>query len=515
MRRLDTLLLSVLTTATLAGCHETPAGTPASSDRDTPTETAASTAEAAEAPTAGSDAPDAAAAHTVHAAVPGRVVAGSPTWLDARGTELPDGVDADVSWSCSDGTRAQGVLTEVTFADAGDVRCVVELETDTVRRSGMLDITVHDTPAQWTVMVFVNGDNNLESAALDDLMEMEVVGSTDDVQVVVQMDRAEGYSAADGDWTTARRYLVGAARQRGIQTRYLEDLGEVDSGDWRTMAELVEWSAEHFPAERYAFVMWNHGEGWKSMRTEEGAMRSISDDDESHTTVSIAGGDLEEFLHSATRTLGQPLDLLGADACLMQTFELGWVAAPYADYFVGSQEVEGNDGWPYDTILADLAASPDMDGGALGERIATRFQASKDRTQSVVDLQQVDALATALDALAIALLDSPDGAAQVLDAADPAWSSSYNPGNRDLGQLLDRLVSDSPDPRVRAAASAARLQLDATVPTNRTYGYDDGTAPTGMSIYTGDGDELEPLYAEADWSRALLWDDLLTQALTE
>ena len=43
--------------------------------------------------------------------------------------------------------------------------------------------------ACWTVMVYLDGDNNLEPAAIDDLNEMEAVGSTNKVNVVVQFDR--------------------------------------------------------------------------------------------------------------------------------------------------------------------------------------------------------------------------------------------------------------------------------------------------------------------------------------
>ena len=43
--------------------------------------------------------------------------------------------------------------------------------------------------AKWTVMVYMAGDNNLESAAMVDLKEMAKVGSTSDVNIVVQLDR--------------------------------------------------------------------------------------------------------------------------------------------------------------------------------------------------------------------------------------------------------------------------------------------------------------------------------------
>ena len=44
--------------------------------------------------------------------------------------------------------------------------------------------------AEWTIMVFLNGDNNLESFGLTDYREMIQVGSSEKVNVVVQFDRS-------------------------------------------------------------------------------------------------------------------------------------------------------------------------------------------------------------------------------------------------------------------------------------------------------------------------------------
>ncbi len=44
-------------------------------------------------------------------------------------------------------------------------------------------------PASWTFLVYLDGDNNLEDAAIDDLNEMEAVGFTTDANIVVHADR--------------------------------------------------------------------------------------------------------------------------------------------------------------------------------------------------------------------------------------------------------------------------------------------------------------------------------------
>jgi len=504
------LALAALATTTLVGCDAQTGSGGETRFVLTSAPPAAPLASASEGDDPAADLPEL----QVEARVHGRVVAGVPAFLDARASEA---ADADYRWTCSDGTIAEGALTTATFAEAGPVSCTAFAADDSGQTGAtVIDFEVRDTPAKWTLMVFINGDSDLETAALDDLAEMEMAGSSEDVQVVVQMDRARGYTADEGDWTTARRFLVGDDLAQAIDTPELEDLGEVDSGDWTTLVDFVDWSVTHFPAERYGFVIWNHGEGWKGAEAVEGTgSKAISYDYESGNALSIAGGDLESFLVETTGLLGGPLDLLGADACLMQTFEVAWTAAPYADVYVASQELEGWDGWSYDTFLPDLMANPDMSAAELGERIATRFQESKDRTQSVIDLAQMDALADALDLLAETLMDSPEGAAQVLDAAEGAWRSAANKDNRDLGHLLEALAESSEDPAVLAAVADADNAFQAAVLTNRTYNYREAIAPDGLSIYVPELKEVDPLYAKAAWSSELLWDDMLAQAVSE
>ena len=42
----------------------------------------------------------------------------------------------------------------------------------------------------WTIMVYLAGDNNLDSAGAVDLKEMKQVGSNDQINVLAQFDRA-------------------------------------------------------------------------------------------------------------------------------------------------------------------------------------------------------------------------------------------------------------------------------------------------------------------------------------
>jgi hypothetical protein len=63
--------------------------------------------------------------------------------------------------------------------------------------------------ADWLVLAYLAGDNDLEGELLGDLKEMERVGSRPgSVEVLAQGDRARGQDTSAGNWAGMRRYYV-------------------------------------------------------------------------------------------------------------------------------------------------------------------------------------------------------------------------------------------------------------------------------------------------------------------
>ena len=86
--------------------------------------------------------------------------------------------------------------------------------------------------AQWTVMIYLAADNDLEEFGIGDVNEMEVVGSTTGVNVIVQMDRATGYDRSNGDWTDTRRLFIERDDDFDvINSEVVETIGETATGD--------------------------------------------------------------------------------------------------------------------------------------------------------------------------------------------------------------------------------------------------------------------------------------------
>ncbi|MBN1846203.1 MAG: hypothetical protein JW810_11005 [Sedimentisphaerales bacterium] len=266
-------------------------------------------------------------------------------------------------------------------------------------------------PAQWTFLVYLDADNNLEGVGIDDFLEMASVGSTANVNIVVQFDRISGYDSGYDDWTDTRRGRVNTGDTP--TTAWGTSIGEVNMADKQTLINFVVWGMQNYPASNYAVVLWNHGGGW---RDEDEADASDSEKNPLLKAVcwdDTSGGDslytkeVREALESIGTTVAPPA-LVGFDACYMGMIELAYELRNTTDVMVGSEETEPGPGWPYNTILGDLTANPAMGPAALGTVIVQRYYQSygNSQTQAATDLSQMDTLAGQVDTLAQTLRTS-------------------------------------------------------------------------------------------------------------
>jgi len=288
--------------------------------------------------------------------------------------------------------------------------------------NGNQAIEILEVPAggqvNWTVMVYLDGDNNLESAAIDDFLEMASVGSTANVKIVVLFDRTPGEDDSYGDWTDTRRGIINAG---DVPTgTWGVSVGEKNMGDPQTLIDFVEWGMQNYPASNYAVVLWDHGSGWRRARVEETLpFKSVCVDDTSGDRLYM------QEVRNALQTIEtdeQEPDLVGFDACLMGMVEVAYEIREHASVMVGSEKTEPNDGWPYDTILSDLTGTPGMSAADLGSTIVSRYYQSYGNSEimSAIDLASIDNLAAKTDSFAQALREhwNNDVGACVKEAAD-------------------------------------------------------------------------------------------------
>ncbi len=259
----------------------------------------------------------------------------------------------------------------------------------------------------WTFMVYMAGDNGkvfytaagpkklmaeMTTAGYTDIWKMAQVGTTDACAVVCLFDTQE------------EAYFVEVRPGQGMADSRVEVLGEVNTGAPNTLRDFIVRGIRQYPADRYALVIWNHGTGWLDV-DHYAVVRDIGDSthqthnaifrstvrqmaearaaDGTATTRPIAFDDsskdfldtkdLHKAFSEAEALTGRRLDLIGMDACLMAMVEGARELAAHADYFVGSQEVEPMNGWPYALILQGLNVTPGMAPADLADRVVRDY----------------------------------------------------------------------------------------------------------------------------------------------
>ncbi|MCS7180154.1 MAG: clostripain-related cysteine peptidase, partial [bacterium] len=215
--------------------------------------------------------------------------------------------------------------------------------------------------AKWTVMVYLDGDNDLEEFAINDFLEMASIGSNENVNIVVQFDRINGYDRRFDNWTECNRFYVtyGMIPTRANSIKNWGDgIGgrEVNMGDPQTLIDFINWAKINYPAEKYALILWNHGSGWRtiSILEEIGKKRipykEVCYDDTSNDYLSM-----KEVRSALSNNY---FDLIGFDACLMGMIEVATEIKEFANIFVSSESPETTEGWNYTGFLLSLKNNP-------------------------------------------------------------------------------------------------------------------------------------------------------------
>ncbi len=364
--------------------------------------------------------------------------------------------------------------------------------------------------AEWTVLLYMAGDNSLEGAGFQDLEEVKrglqslpPTGRAS-VHVLAQFDTV-------GDRGTVRYYLTADGSLEEDQVG--ETLAELNTGDPQNLVDFIRWGVRAYPAQKYALIIWNHGNGWddtdvyaslrestrrvaaadpqvrstvaatrfnralftttlrhlsKMATVQPEIMRGILYDDTSMDFVD--NQELAAALRQGLQAAGlERFDLLGFDACLMSMVEVVYQVRHAARVVVGSQAEEPAAGWDYQHLVQVL---PGQSAETVAKAIVRRFREVHDQgrfslhdeiTQSAISTEGLGELVKAIDHLAHLLLCNLHHRA-VFQAVDLAREQAERFRNRsrdylDLVDFVNRLIAqpDLPVAIAKAAHHVAEL----------------------------------------------------------
>ncbi|MFX1534708.1 MAG: clostripain-related cysteine peptidase [Promethearchaeota archaeon] len=405
---------------------------------------------------------------------------------------------------------------------------------------------------EWTFLVYLAGDNNLEDAGIDDIDEMEEAGgSTDTTNVIVQFDRIKGYDPSNADWTATKRfYIMKGGKPHQIESVELQDLGETNCGDPKVLENFLLWGVENFPAKYYAVILWNHGSGWKDtdvyrlvterlrgfksparkmgrnhiisfksdkirrtlfnttiLKSLTFVARGIAYDDSNQDFLDNL--ELENVFSKVYKKINRKIDILGMDACLMAMAEVAYQNKAYVDYVVASAEVEPWDGWPYELIVKKLNENPKIVPKEFSKVMVDEYMdsyAGPDFTYvtlSSIQTTALEDLAKAVSKMATSLTSNIDSySEQIMDILFDVLCY-YDWDYVDLKNFAE-LVKEYIPAEASKAEAVMKLVDKAVV--------EAGGNGAGISIYLP-SDYYSSLYDGLNWAKATKWDEFIKAVL--
>lgn len=254
-----------------------------------------------------------------------------------------------------------------------------------------------DPARNWTIAVYLAGDNDLENAAVADLLEMQQGLPKSGCEVVVLLDRFADEGEPATEWSDTRILRVAHGEAGTFDT--LGVPRELDTSDPSTLASFVTGVFRRFPSKHHAVVVWDHGGGYTGIGVDENAPSRSSN----KRMLSLA--DVRLGLATALQNAGlMRLDLVAFDACLMAQLDVALAMRDLADAMVASEAEVPGTGYPYAKLLAVFA--DDVDGKTAAKTIVESYGSfSEDAfdsgsTLSAFDLSQAEPVALAFERIA-------------------------------------------------------------------------------------------------------------------
>ena len=328
----------------------------------------------------------------------------------------------------------------------------------------------------FTLMVYMIGSDLEASAAAasNDLAEMtENHPDLDAVNVLV-------YTGGSPAWHSDVPEEVNAVMEltaQGFST--LETYPEQSMGQPDSLTRFLNYGVEHFPAEQYGLILWDHGNGpvmgyGKDLRFDGDAL-----------TLPEIGQALADSPFDPT----QKLSWIGFDACLMASAELCCTVRDYAEYLVASQETEPGFGWNY-AFLSELDGKTDAQQTTASivdayvsyctDYYAENTLFQSDVTLAAIDLSYTDELEKAIDGLFSEAASSVSGGygSLALERIETRALGRASTGSEydlvDLDSLMDEMAEQYPE-----QTAAVQEILSQMVTQNGT----NTTGCCGLSLY--------------------------------
>ncbi len=377
---------------------------------------------------------------------------------------------------------------------------------------------------EWVVMVYLDGDNDLEEVAIEDFNELELgLGSSTDIKVIVLIDRAVGYDTSNGDWTGARIYEIVSDDTTTIASTLLVNKGELNMASGDILEDFIDYCFTNYDANQYWLDIWNHG----------GGIDGICWDD-SASTDKLTMDEMQVAIQENIDTHSETFAIISHDACYMNMIEVAYEFKDQADYFIASEESIPFAGFDYAPVISSLNDTATMDAATLSTVIVDAYESyynpSVDYTTlSTINLSVMDVVAQELNYFAGNLsIVVADGNGGGINDAFLDTQFFYDYFIVDLVHFVENIQANSTmmSSYTLLSTSATNLQsaLADLIVDNYQHSCYSSNA-NGITIfmpvdtptyvpYIQDYLDVTDSYAFLDWQTDTLWDEFLDDFYT-
>ena len=305
---------------------------------------------------------------------------------------------------------------------------------------------------EWGIYVYMAGDNSLYEEVDDDLNEMKMVGSNENLEIVALTDQVP-----QGD---SHAYHV---VKHGLEETPLSQINstwgdELDMGNGDTLRDFMIWATTEYPAQKKILVIWNHGSGWEK----------VAEDRESYLTVPEIRTSIEQYRE---QTGDSKLTMIGFDACLMGMFEIAYELKDQAEMIHGSEAYEPLEGWTYNHLLYKLKEN--LTNSELAYHVVNDYvesyrngsvYTSYSVTAAVIDTSKLQNLWNHLENFSLELKHIlPVYHEEIQDSRAITQRYDQNPNYRDLHDLATNIRNNIPMADTREYAEELQHSIDEAV----------------------------------------------------
>lgn len=206
----------------------------------------------------------------------------------------------------------------------------------------------------WTVLIYADGNNELEPEIWKSKLAAEKTGSSDNINVIMQIGREsselvkiirpfDSIPEEDEHWTGVRRYYI-----QNSESILISDLGKINMADPHNLYNFIIWGIKTYPSKHFMLILAGHGFSYIA------AMTDLSQD----IPYVMGVPQMCKVLNMIQKDTGVKIDILVLDMCYMNTIEVLYELGKTEDHTVDNVLTYINDapldGLPYDKLLYSI-----------------------------------------------------------------------------------------------------------------------------------------------------------------